>query len=115
VSLEGRRVRFKHLWQNLFLAPGRYRLSGLARPDQLKARRGLQWQVQCAAGSNGVLGKSEEFAGSGDWRDFNFQIDVPGNCTGQILRLLSLGKRDLDHELAGAIWFDGMRIERIRE
>jgi hypothetical protein len=111
LSFRGERVRFRHLWQNLFLAPGTYTLSGRARPDKLKARRGLQWRVSCNAGATGTLGQSEELLGAGDWRSFEFDIIVPPDCAGQVLRLNSVGNRDVDHELSGSIWFDAMRLE----
>lgn len=111
LSFRGDRVRFQHLWQNLFLAPGHYELSGQVRPDKLTARRGLQWRVYCSAGATGLLGQSDEFAGTGDWREFRFTIEAPPECVGQTLRLYSAGNRDVDHELKGGIWFDDMRIE----
>ena len=70
VSFSGKRIRFRHLSQNLYLDQGTYVLTGRVRPDNLKARRGLQWRVDCNAGASGTLGNSDTFAGSGDWRAF---------------------------------------------
>ncbi len=111
LALGGKRVRFAHLYQHVFLDAGRYTVRGRVRPEQLKGRRGLQWRVYCTAGSGALLGQSELFLGTGDWRAFDFEIDVPPDCGGQILRLYSAGSRDVDHELAGTIWFDDMQIE----
>ena len=110
LRFSGKRVRFNHMYQHLYLGPGNYVLTGRARPDKLKARRGLQWYVYCGVGASGTLGESELFVGTGDWRSFEFNIDVPDDCTGQILRLRSAGSRDVDHELDGGMWFDDMRI-----
>lgn len=38
VSFRGKRVRFAHVYQNVFLAPGAYTVTGRVRPDQLTAR-----------------------------------------------------------------------------
>ncbi len=113
-SFSGKRIRFRHLSQNLYLDQGAYVLSGRVRPDNLKARRGLQWRVACNAGASGSLGESEAFAGSGDWRSFAFDINVPEGCIGQVLSLNSVGARDVDHEIEGTLWVDALRIERKR-
>ena len=112
VSFSGKRIRFRHLSQNLYLDQGTYVLTGRVRPDNLKARRGLQWRVDCNAGASGTLGNSDTFAGSGDWRAFAFDITVPADCVGQVLTLRSVGARDVDHEIEGTLWVDALRIER---
>jgi hypothetical protein len=111
-SFSGKRIRFGHLSQNLYLDQGTYVLTGRVRPDNLKARRGLQWRVDCNAGASGTLGNSDTFAGSGDWRAFAFDITVPAGCIGQVLSLRSVGARDVDHEIEGTLWVDALRIER---
>ena len=113
-SFSGKRIRFGHLSQNLYLDQGTYVLTGRVRPDNLKARRGLQWRVDCNAGASGTLGNSDTFAGSGDWRAFAFDITVPAGCIGQVLSLMSVGARDVDHEIEGVLWVDALRIERKR-
>lgn len=111
-SFSGKRIRFRHLSQNLYLDKGTYVLTGRVRPDNLKARRGLQWRVDCNAGASGTLGNSDTFAGTGDWRAFAFDITVPADCIGQVLSLRSVGARDVDHEIEGTLWMDALRIER---
>ena len=112
IAFSGKRAPFQHLYQNLFLGPGRYEVSGQVRPEDLRARRGLQWRVNCNAGGNELLGESEFLLGSSEWRRFAFDIEVPAHCAGQVLRLHSAGNRDVDHELQGGIWFDELRIAR---
>lgn len=115
IRFSGKRERFNHVYQRLFLPPGAYTVSGRVRPDKLKARRGLQWLVYCSVGNSNELGESELFLGGGDWRGFEFDIQVPPDCGGQLLRLQSAGSRDVDHDLQGHIWFDAMRIELRKE
>jgi hypothetical protein len=114
LSFRGKRQRFSHVYQYIFLGAGDYTVSGRVRPDQLQTRRGLQWRLYCSAGSSGVLGESELFSGTGDWRRFEFSVTVPAECRGEVLRLYSAGQRDVDHELQGTIWFDDMQIELVR-
>lgn len=110
LAFRGRRVRFDDVWQHLFLGPGSYDVSGRVRPDQLRARRGLQWRLYCSSGEGGTLGESELFSGTGDWREFDFVVTVPPGCSGQTLRLYSAGNRIVDHEVSGTVWFDDLRI-----
>lgn len=111
LDFRGDRQRFAHLYQRLFLAPGAYQVSGRVRPAGLEARRGLQWRLYCTQGGQVLLGESEPFVGEGDWREFSFEFEVPAGCSGQLLRLHSAGNREVDHELAGTIWFDDLFIE----
>ena len=46
VAFEDRRVPFAHVRQLLALGPGRYTLSGRARPDNLRTDRGLVWTAE---------------------------------------------------------------------
>ena len=115
LSFKGKRVRFRHLRQPLFLDAGTYRVTGRVRPDKLRARKGLQWVALCTVGAKGKLGESRPFLGTGDWREFEFDINVPPECRGQLLQLRSVGNRDVDHEVKGEIWFDDMHIQLQRQ
>jgi len=115
LSFRGKRIRFSHLRQSLYLNAGTYRFSGRVRPEQLRARKGLQWVVSCTEGGTGELGQSAIFLGAGDWRTFDFSIEVPPGCEGQRLMLRSVGNRDVDHEVKGEIWFDDLRIQLQRD
>ncbi len=110
---EGREVRFNHLFQRLFLAPGNYEFVAQARPDRLQGRGGLQWVIHCADDESAELGRSERFLGTSEWRHVKFRFSVPQEaCSGQTLRLQSTGKRLFDHKLSGEVWFDQLRIRR---
>jgi hypothetical protein len=95
------------------LQPGTYRLSGRVRPKGLESVGGLRWQVACRLPESRTLGESTRFLGSGEWRDFAFDFEVPSDCRFQQLQLTSAGQRSFELEMSGAIWFDGMKITRI--
>jgi len=118
----GRELRFRHLRQRLFLAPGSYRFQAKVRPEGLQGRGGLNWTVSCLEGRRAEssqvepLGRSERFLGSSDWRWSRFDFVVPAtDCTAQELSLESLGRTAFDHKLEGEIWLDQVRIRRIDE
>ena len=56
VAFEDRRVPFSHVRQRLALPPGRYRLSGRAKPDGLRTERGRA--PPCRPDRSGVFRQS---------------------------------------------------------
>jgi tetratricopeptide (TPR) repeat protein len=114
LEFSGKRVRFSHVRQALFLQGGhRYRLEGRVRPDGLQARKGLEWVLRCSYPDNTVVAQTTAVRGTGDWTDFSVEFDLDETCLGQLLQLQSAGRREVDHELKGSIWFDDMRVVRV--
>jgi len=112
VTFSGHQGRFHHVYQPLYLQPGRYRLRGLAKLRDLRTPKGLQWQVSCVAAKQ-PLAASELFYGTDEWRAFGFGFEVPhSGCEGQTLRLVSLGEIPADFAFKGEIWFDDLIIQR---
>jgi len=108
-----REKRFQHVHQPLFLDPGSYRVEGRVRTDSLDSKGGLKWIVRCLLPEASIFGESERFLGSGKWRDFSFELQVPDACTAQEIRLVSAGARDFEHKITGGIWFDRMSMRKI--
>jgi hypothetical protein len=115
VSYNGKRQTGMPAMQYLALPPGRYEMSGNARPQSMGAGRGIQWAVRCVKGGKlqSPLAASEPFVGSSEWRPFSFQVTVPAACPGQLLQLEPVG---LYTEgivyLAGSAWFDELVLRR---
>jgi hypothetical protein len=114
VAYNGRRQSGVPAAQYLALRPGTYELSGLARPESLNSVRGLQWVVRCAqAGETGaVLGQSERFLGSSEWRPFSAAVQVPESCPGQVLRLEPALDSGATAFISGVAWFDDLKLSR---
>lgn len=113
VSFSGVRVHFQHIYQYLYLEPGRYLLRGRARLDSLRAERGLRWRLRCVGGDTPLLAESEPFVGSDNWRDFEVEFAVPDQgCLAQLLRLELEGRVELEFEAQGDAWFDDLTISR---
>jgi hypothetical protein len=116
VVFRGGKNRFLHVWQPLFLGPGRYRLVGSLRSEGLDTAGGLRWAVYCTTDGGGwrPLGESEHFSKSLEWREFALEFTVPEECQGQALRLESTGRRAFEHVIKGSIWFDSMSIHKLK-
>jgi len=109
VTYTGKRQLSPALMQYLAAPPGRYELSGWARVDHLNSPRGVQWVVRCASNAKmPVIGASERFLGSSEWRRFAFDVDIPTACVGQALQLEPVGMSDATTFLAGNLWFDDL-------
>lgn len=115
VSYTGKRQSGIPIAQYLVLTPGRYELSGLARPQSITAGRGVQWTVRCMKGgkAGSPLATSERFIGSSEWRRFGFELAVPRDCPGQVLQLEALASGEGASYLAGVAWFDDLVLRRV--
>jgi tetratricopeptide (TPR) repeat protein len=108
-----RRVPFRHVSQTLLLQPGQYQFSGRTRLEDLRTALGLGWNLTCIE-SNASLGKSERLLGSSGWRDFSFAFVVPeANCGAQLLQLVLDARIAAEQQVAGAAWFDDLKIQRL--
>lgn len=112
VAFSGRRIAYNHLTKMLLLAPGHYRLTGLARADALETERGLTWGVTCATGRT-VLASTPPFKGTFDWQEIALDITVPPDCPAQVLSLALRTEARLDLVVAGTAWFDSLAIARM--
>jgi hypothetical protein len=114
VTYNGRRQAAPAILEHLALAPGRYELTGLGRPEGLNSVRGVQWVVRCAAPAERTpLAASERFVGSSEWRRFSSEVRVPPGCTGQTLALEPVGLHEGTVYVAGSAWFDDLRLARL--
>ena len=113
VAFEDRRVPFAHVRQMLALPPGKYRLTGRARPENLRTDRGLAWTVVCATPAATPLGETEPLRGHGGWRALSLDFEVPAEgCGGQWLALSVRARIPAEQRIGGVAWFDNMRIAR---
>lgn len=114
VSYNGKRQAGNAIAQFLALAPGRYQLSGLGRPEGMKLGRGVQWTLRCVSEGKpeAPIARSERFLGSGEWRRFAFDVTVAASCPGQILQLEPAGADEGAAYLAGTVWFDDLVLRR---
>lgn len=114
VQFSGARVTFENVKQLLLLRPGRYRLSGQVKADDLRTTRGLWWRIFCAAESKSTLAQSELVSGSHPWTAFLVDFEVPGQgCSAQSLRLELPARTGSERRIEGQVWYQGIRIEPV--
>lgn len=102
--------------QHVFLAPGRYRLSGQYSASGLRSEGGLAWAVRCdvnkasqLAGKSGGLGDTQ-----GRWQPFEFAIDVPERCgTVVTLELGTFAAYEAAAGIRGRAYFDAIKLQKL--
>jgi len=116
IMFRGWEQRFAHVRQPLYLDPGRYRLQGSVSIDTLRTLGGFRWRLRCIdpafSSARPLLGETERFLGTSEWRNFAVDFDVPDGCAAQQLVLESAGRDALEWETNGDIWFDSIAIRR---
>jgi tetratricopeptide (TPR) repeat protein len=111
VAFEDRRVPFKNVRQLLALAPGTYRLQGLARLDDLRSERGLVWTLTCAE-DNRQIAETSPLSGRRGWDRFELKFSVPNaDCGGQWLTLRLPARIPAEQRIGGVAWFDDLQIQ----
>jgi len=113
VAFEDRRVPFKNVSQLLALAPGKYRLGGQVRLDDLRSERGLVWTLTCAEDQR-PIGETEPMSGRREWTRFALDFEVPvAECGGQWLTLHVPARIPAEQLVGGEAWFDDLQVQAI--
>jgi len=111
VSYTGKRQVASALIQYLAVPPGRYVFRGSGRADRLSGQRGVQWVLRCAsAEARSAIASSERFLGSSEWRTFEFEVEIPARCTGQVLSLEAVDMAQGTTFISGGAWFDDLAL-----
>lgn len=111
----GRRQSGIPVLQYLALEPGDYELTGMARPEGVKAARGIHWTIRCLEPGRpaAIVATSERFLGSSEWRRFAMPFHIPVSCAGQVLQLEPVAPEGTGLLfVAGTAWFDDLRVSR---
>lgn len=114
VAYNGRRQVGVPVRQFLALAPGRYELTGMGRPEGINAPRGIHWTLRCVESGRpqAVIAGSERFLGSSEWRRFAMELRIADSCPGQVLQLEPVGEDGALAFVSGSAWFDDLRMRR---
>ena len=113
ITLNHKRINFRHVSQRLALTPGAYQLSGRYRLNRLKTEKGLSWKIYCTGDKTTKIAESMAFKGRTPWSEFSTGFDIPPqNCESQILRLEASSRYAHHHAFKGSLWFDDIAIYR---
>jgi hypothetical protein len=116
VLFTGRSMPAAIVSQHVFLAPGRYRLSGQYSASGLRTESGLAWAVRCDVNKAPQLaGKSMELRDTqGRWQPFEFVINVPERCgTVATLELSTFAAYEAAAGIRGRAYFDAFKLQKL--
>jgi hypothetical protein len=116
VLFTGRSMPAAIVSQHVFLAPGRYQLSGQYSASGLRTESGLAWAVRCDVNKAPQLaGKSTELRDTqGRWQPFEFAIKVPERCgTVATLELSTFAAYEAAAGIRGRAYFDAFKLQKL--
>ncbi|MBZ9937949.1 hypothetical protein LB518_16735 [Mesorhizobium sp. BR1-1-16] len=116
VTFGGSPMDFRHVRQTLILDPGRYKLSGMTKTQDLVTSRGLSWGIYCnGARGETQLDSSPSFSGTSGWTRFSVEFDVPPQfCDYQTIRLELPARIDAERRVQGTLWVDDLSIVSVQ-
>jgi hypothetical protein len=112
IQYTGRAVAMPVIRQFMFIAPGRYAMTGKYMTDKLRMEQGLAWAVRCTDGARALAGRSEPLQDTaGVWRNFQFEFNVPAGCgTTASLQLETFAPFEAATGFTGKSSFDGLEL-----
>ncbi len=111
VDFFGGRVAFHNVSHLLALKPGRYRLTGAERAENLRSERGLWWRVSCIGKPEKTLATTALLSGDTPWREFSVDFDVPPDaCSYQSLVLELPYRSAIEQEIIGGASYASLDI-----
>jgi hypothetical protein len=98
--------------QLLTLAPGAWRLTGMARIEPGQSGEVFAWLVACLGQTSAPIAEARLAAGVAGWRPFSIDFTVPPDkaCSAQWLRLEGLAHSGFEPAEG---WFRGLRVQPI--
>jgi hypothetical protein len=116
VLYTGRSMPTPVVRQHLFVAPGRYRLTGHYMTEKLRSEGGLAWAARCMApGTQAPAGRTTALPDSrGAWLPFSFEFEVTAQCGAVVsLQLETFAPFESETGIRGQAFFDAFQISRI--
>lgn len=102
--------------RQVMLLEGNYRLSGQFMARKLRVNEGLAWVLSCVATKKEIARSAPLKDTAGSWRDFSVPVSVPADCGPAVaLELQTQAPYEAIAGVAGAAWFDNMRIESVKK
>jgi len=111
IQFSGSRVAFANVNQLMLLPPGKYKLSGRVKAEDLQTSRGLWWRVYCADDPDNVLAHTEPVSGTLPWTDFTVDFEVPAeDCEAQWLQLQQPARVASENQIEGQVWYQYLQV-----
>jgi hypothetical protein len=114
IAYTGRSMPIPILRQYLFLAPGRYRLSGQYMTSKLRTEGGLAWSIRCVNTAQRPAGRTSALGDTrGEWLPLSFEVNLPENC-GPVasLQLETFDEYESTAGIRGRALFDSFSLVR---
>jgi hypothetical protein len=92
---------------------GDYRLRGFVKTDEITTNRGLALRVFDAESPGRLDVRTEEVAGTNEWRLLEKTFQVPRDTRLVEVQLSREGSLKFDSKIRGTLWLDDVTLERM--
>ncbi len=115
VAFDGtRNVHFHHVRQIVLISPGEtYELSGWWRGDGITTRSGVFIDIRALGSQQRRAVRLAAQRGHWSWAPFRLVFSAPPDAEVAGIRIRRNKTDALDRNIAGHVWFDGLRLERV--
>ena len=116
IRFTGRPIAMPLVRQDVFVAPGRYRLRGDYRAMQLRMEQGLAWTLRCTSNAQAQVTRSQSLGDTGNaWRPFEFVFAISPEC-GSVasLQLETFTPFEATVGSRGRAAFDALSLEQLQ-
>jgi putative inorganic carbon (HCO3(-)) transporter len=103
-------VSYSHVFQTMFVRPGSYRFQAFVRAQDITTDQGLGFQLFDAEDSRRLDVRTEQTAGSTDWKMIEQIIRVPPETRLLMLRVVRPPSLKFDSHIAGTAWIDDVSL-----
>ncbi|GJL66764.1 MAG: hypothetical protein NPIRA05_17350 [Nitrospirales bacterium] len=108
-------LNFHHVRQYILVEPNsRYRLTGIWRGEDITTRSGIFVDLRTIDTQKNSYSSTNKKYKTWDWQSFALELETPADTSLLELRIRRNSTDALDARLAGRVWFDDFRLEKIQ-
>lgn len=104
---------FHHVFQRVWLDPGRYRLSGWVRTDGLTTDQGVGLRLTGADNAAGPDASTPTITGSREWTQLSAEFTLRAPARLARVEIVRHPSDKFDNRPHGTAWIDDVAIERL--
>lgn len=107
-------IDFRHVWQAVYLEPGRYLLRADLKADSITTNQGPYLLVTDPGDARGLTAMTGPSTGTHDWKTAQLPFEVTGHARLVHVRVARRTSLKFDNKIAGTLFVDNVEILKQR-